>query len=159
MIRRVDTVIEDLLYLCREMRDDEIEQYLAITNAPSYNYRAAALGMMNIPGIKFTLLDDDNLPVVAGGYEEIAPGVFQSWMVGTNAGWAKHWRSITKHTRQVMDLLIECGARRLQTNALASRSLAREWYERGLKMQFEGVMRKYTADGRDLVLYSRIAED
>lgn len=157
-MRRADLIPEDLLYLCKRMRADEIEQYLAITHAPSYDFRVAAVGMMNIPGVKFSLLGVDDLPVVAGGYEEVAPGVWQSWMVGTEDGWAKHWRSITKETRRLMDELLEAGAVRLQTTALASRTLAHRWYTKGLGMQYEGTLRRMASGGRDVSMFARVKE-
>jgi hypothetical protein len=89
--------------------------------------------------------------------------VYQSWMIGTDASWDHHWRGITKSTRFVMDRLLlgvddePAIARRLQTTALASRKKACEWYERGLKMQFEGTLRGFGIGREDVVVYSRIA--
>ena len=157
-MRRVDCLVDDLLYLCRRMRQDEVDQYTALSGYADFDYRRAALDFINQPGIKFTLLDDDDVPVCAGGYNEVSIGVWQSWMVGADAGWTKHWRSITRHSREVMTLLFEHGAHRLQTNALADRVLARRWYEKGLGLNHEGTLRRYTPDGRDLVVYAKIKE-
>ena len=150
-----------LLYLCDRMRDDEIEQHRAIVGGGEFNPDAAAIGLMAIPGaIKFTLVDDDSLPLAAGGWHEVFPGVWQSWMVGTQPAWEKHWRSITKGCRWVMDgLFQQAGARRLQTNALASRTQAIEWYERSLGMKREGTWRGFGINGEDVALFSRVRGD
>lgn len=146
-----------LQYLCERMRPDEVEQYLALTAAETYDPDTAARGFMNMPGFKFTLLDSEGLPAAAGGYEEILPGIWQSWMVGTCEGWAGNWRAMTKACRWAMDGLFEQGARRLQTSALASRTKAIEWYERGLGLEREGTWRRFGAHGEDVAIFSRIA--
>ena len=148
----------DLIWLCDRMRPDEIEQYLALTFAEKWDPEVAARGFMNTGGMKFTVLQNDGLPAAAGGYEEVQPGVWQSWMVGTPEGWAEQWRSLTKATRWLMDGLIEQGARRLQTTALASRECAIEWYERSLRMTREGTMRGYGRQGEDVAMFARLAE-
>lgn len=145
-----------LQYLCERMRPDEVEQYLALTQHKDFDPDLAARVMMNTPGMKFTLVGDDGLPACAGGYEEILPGIWQSWMVGSVEGWGKNWRSITKGSRWLMDGLFQMGARRLQTSALASRTQALEWYERSLGLEREGVMRAFGRNGEDVVLYSKV---
>jgi len=139
------------------MRPDEIEQYLAFVPAQTFDHEAAAVGFMNTPGLKFSLLGPDGFPACAGGYHEVLPGVWQSWMVGSCDGWKDGWRSITKASRWVADGLFEAGARRLQTNCLASRTRAIEWYERGLKLVREGTWRAYGLQGQDVALFSRVA--
>jgi len=140
------------------MRPDEIEQYVALTNADFFDPDVAARGLMNIPGVKFTLAARDGFPIVSGGYQEVNPGVWLSWMVGSMDGWDKHWRSITKATRWLMDGLLAEGARRLETVVLSSRTKTIEWYERSLGMEFEGKKRAYCRDGQDLSMYVRLAE-
>lgn len=147
-----------LIYLCERMRPDEIEQYKALTGAKEYDPEVAAKGFINTPGLKYTLLGDDGLPVISGGYQEVSPGVWQSWMVGSMDGWGKYWRSITKASRWMMDGLMELGARRLQTNALASRTQAIEWYKRSLKMSYEGTWKRFGANGEDVVCFARVGD-
>lgn len=153
------TSLLDLLILCRDMRKDEIEQYLALTGAQSFDHEAVALAFANTPGIKFTLADSSGNPIVAGGYEPVRDRVWNSWMVGTMPSWEKHWRSITKATRWLMDELYKGGAMRLQTMALASRTRACEWYTKGLLMQYEGTWRCFGAHGEDVSIFSRINPD
>lgn len=146
----------DLLALCADMRPDEIEQYLALTGAAEYDYEVAAAGMWAIPGPRFLLVDETGDRLVAGGFEHVGNGVYRSWMVGTMSAWESRWRSITEGTRFVMDNMIEDTASVIETQALASRTMARKWYERGLGMQCEGVLRSRGAAGQDIVVYSRV---
>ena len=148
-----------LQYLCDRMRPDEIEQYIALTHAKVYDPEVAAAGFINTPGLKFTVIGKDMLPTASGGYQEVAPGVWQSWMVGSIDGWEREWRSMTKATRWLMGGLFEMGARRLQTNALASRTRAIDWYERSLGLVREGTWRQYGANGEDVALFSRVRGD
>ena len=145
----------DLIALCAKMRPDEIDQLKAMTGAEKFDFEAAAVGFYQTPGIKFLLVDVKGEPIVAGGFEQIQPAVWHSWMTGTMAAWETHWRSITEASRFVMECLFEDGARRIQTYALADRTEACRWYERGLKMRHEGTMQAWAHDGRDVAIYSR----
>lgn len=144
-------------YLCDRMRQDEREQYCILSCEDEYNADRAAAYFMTLPGHKFTALGNDGLPAAAGGYQEIYPGVWQSWMVGTEEGWKEQWRSITKGCRWLADFLFAHGARRLQTNCLAHRSQAIAWYTNGLKMRPEGLKKRYGRNGEDLAEFARVA--
>jgi len=147
--------LRDLIVLCAEMRPDEIDQFKALTGADEFDFEAAAAGMFNTPGIKFLLTNGDGKMLVAGGFEQVRPRVWHSWMTGTMGAWGDHWRSITEASRFVMDCLFEDGAQRVETYALADRKAACKWYEAGLRMKLDGVMPNYAADGRDVAVYSR----
>lgn len=145
-----------IVYLCANMRADEIVQYEALTGY-KFDPEVAAAHMIALPGLKFTVVGPDSIPAAAGGYHEIIPGVWQSWMVGTEEGWRTSWRSITKATLWLIEGLLEQGARRLQTTALESRVQACEWYTRALGLKMEGVHRAFGANGEDVLAFSRIA--
>jgi hypothetical protein len=147
-----------LYYLCERMRPDEIEQYLALTGAAAFVPEVAARGFAAIGGLRFTVLGPDGFPAAAGGYSEVEPGVWQSWMVGSIEGWRTSWRAMTKATLWLMDSLLDMGARRLETSALASRVAATQWYE-FLGMQYEGTWRRRAANGADVACYARVRED
>jgi hypothetical protein len=149
----------DLLRLCHDARPDEREQYEELSGIEWIPDEVAG-DFFSREGVKFVLLDNDNFPIVAGGYSPVVSGVFDSWMVGTMKTWDVHWRSITKYTRKVMDLMFaEANARRLQTSVLASRFQACDWYVRGLKMQPEGILRGFGVNGADMAMYARIREN
>ncbi|MFC4727149.1 hypothetical protein [Coralloluteibacterium thermophilus] len=150
----------DLLHVCCQMREDEQQQYLAVTGLSHYDPDVAAAMFWNLPGVKAVLLDDENRALAIGGYQEVAAGVWQSWMVGSPEAWERHWRAITKGSIALMDLMFdEFGARRLQTNSIASRTRAIDWYVRGLKMRPEGVMRGYGANGEDVATFALLKSE
>lgn len=154
-----------LEHLCHEMREDEIVQHMALAggdrSVEEYNPKIAALGFANIQGAAFFYLGRDGMPCAAGGYgmDPYMPGVWQSWMVGTEKGWKEHWRDLTKGTRWLMSELLTGGARRLETTVIASRKEAQDWYTDFLGMKYEGVRRSYCASGEDVLLYSYTQED
>ncbi len=81
-------------------------------------------------------------------------------MVGSADGWCRHWRSITRESRKVVKAMFATmGARRLQIQALASRTAAAEWYERGLGFRREGMLRGYGVNGEDVAMFARLAGD
>ena len=156
-LRLATPIVEDFAYLARRMRPDEIDQFLAFSGATEWSPDSAARELLAKRGASFVLVDPGNLPVVAGGFEPISRGVVEAWMLGTIDGWAEHWRRITTACRRLMDAQFANGVHRVQICALASRTKTHEWYERGLGMQREGVLRRYCADGSDAVMFSRIA--
>lgn len=147
---------QDVFYLCERMREDEREQLQAFYDIESDRL---PLFFLNKTGPCYTLVDSAGLPLVCGGWESVGEGVMQSWMVGSDTAWHTHWRSITKASRWLMDALLAAGVRRLQTTALASRTMACQWYERGLGMQPEGIWRQFGRQGQDVACYSRVQGD
>lgn len=149
----VEPKLLELLKLASMARPDEIEQYEALVGK-KYDFEEVAVDFYNRPGVKLVILDGDT-PIVAGGYDLIMPGVWQSWMIGTMDTWKTHWRTITKCTRRFMDGMLET-ERRLQTLVLASRVQTAEWYVRGLKMEYEGTLKGFGMNGEDADMYARI---
>lgn len=153
-----EVLIEDLAYLARNMRQDEIAQDLAMTGAAEYDPQQAILKMAAVPGPKFVLLAD-GVPVVAGGFWQVRPGVWEGWQLGTMAGWEKHWRAITRWTRKLNDrMLAEPYVHRLQLYGMAGRDKTFEWYERSLGYRREATLSRYCANGADAVLFARTKE-
>jgi len=155
-MKLVQPSMMDLLRLCYDARQDEIEQYESLIGP--WDYEEAAIAFHHRVGLKFGLMNNEGEVVCAGGWDPVIPGVYQSWMVGTDENWKRYWRSITKHSRIVMDALMKDGARRLQTGALASRTRACDWYVRGLKMQYEGTCKNFGFKGEDMVTFVRLQE-
>lgn len=147
------TTLADLFQLCAAMRPDERAQWEALVGP--FDVEEAVCRLFQLPGVKNSLFAGDRL-LIAGGYYEVSPGVWRSWMVGTPDAWRDHWRSITEATRFVMDCLLEEPTiRRLETHAMASRTLTGRWYEKGLGMEKEGILRRYALNGDDVAVYSR----
>lgn len=157
-VRKPDGVItvtmDVLMYLCRNARQDEIEQYEALMGP--WDPSEAAAWMWDQGAIRIAGATPEGEPVAAGGWRTIIPGVYQSWMVGTQKGWDHHWPLIHRTTRWLMTQLEDQGgARRFQTSALVTRTKACEWYER-LGMKREGTMEGYGYGGEAIALYGRV---
>jgi len=131
-----------LVYLCEDMRAAERAQFVAITGAPAYNPDTAAHCFVNTwarsGAFSVTAVRANGLPAAAGGFEQVAPGEWQSWMLGTEEGWAEQWRSLTKASRWLLDRLFDAGAQRVRTIALTDRCKALEWFARSLGMAPDG---------------------
>lgn len=151
--------------ICHNMRKDEIEQHMQFfaAGAPvkDFDPRIASVGVVNLSGVAFFGVDDAGHPYCAGGYypDESVPGVWKSWMIGTEDGWNRHWRDITRATRWVIGKLLEGGARRLETNCISSRTDAQSWYTDFLGMKFDGELRAYCPNGEGLRMYSITQQD
>lgn len=151
-------LIEELAYLARKMRPDEIEQDLAMTGMTEYDPEQAILKMAAVHGPKFVILADYT-PVVAGGFWQVRPGVWEGWQLGTMEGWDKHWWHITRVTRKLNDrMLARPEVHRLQLYGLAGRDKTFEWYERSLGYRREATLSRYCANGADAVLFARTKE-
>lgn len=151
-------MIEELVYLARNMRPDEIEQDLAMTGLTEYDPEQAILKMAAVHGPKFIILSDYK-PVVAGGFWQVRPGVWEGWQLGTMEGWDKHWWHITRVTRKLNDrMLARPEVHRLQLYGLAGRDKTFEWYERSLGYRREATLSRYCANGADAVLFARTKE-
>lgn len=152
--------VMDLAWLAAHMREDERAQWCAVTGRAEYDADLAARTFAMTVGPMFCLYGDDAMPLCAAGFEEIRPGVWQTWMAGTPEAWETHWRTITKHTRRICEGLFADGvARRIQTYALASRRAAHVWYSRCMGQTYEGLHRSFYADGQDAVCYARTKAD
>lgn len=144
-------LLDDFCWLARNMRPDEKEQFAAFAGM-DYDPDTAARVLSATRGDSWALVGDDGVPVAVGGLEPVSAGTVQAWAMGTLEGWAAHWHAITRASRK---LIARSGARRVQVMALASRTRAHHWYEKGLGMQREGVLRAY-ASGQDVVMFARV---
>ena len=147
--------LRDLILLCAQMRQDEIDQYMAMTGATEFDFERAAVGFYQTSGVRFLLVNAEGHALAAGGFQEVRPMVWRSWLIGTDAAWTDHWRSITEASRFVADFLFEDGAQRIEDYMLADRTGSAKWCVHGLRMRLDGVLPNYAADGRDVAVYSR----
>ena len=148
----------DLLKVCSRPRQDEVEQYQELTGK-DWEVDAVANELYMRQGVKWVILDDDQQPLVVFGADLILPGVWQTWMVGSQKAWDENWKAITRHTRKAMDFMFDqAGARRIQTMALASRSEACKWYEKGLRMTQESIAKGFGVTGQDFACFVKLKE-
>ena len=153
---RLETpTLRDLIVLCAQMRPDEIDQYMAMTGATEFDFERAAVGLYQTPGVRFLLVNAAGKTLAAGGFQEVRPQVWRSWLIGTDAAWTDHWRSITEASRFVAECLFEDGAQRIEDYMLAERTDSAKWCVQGLRMRLDGVLPNYASDGRDVAVYSR----
>lgn len=154
---------EDVFHVCRQMRPDEIAQlrafYACDADDGTFDADAVAVMLLSKPQPRYVVVQDDGKPAVCFGLEMVSEGVWQPWMAGTAEGWERNWRSITKCCRWVLHGLFATGARRMQMSAIASRTGACQWYERGLLMKREGLLRHFGRNGEDIVVFGVVAED
>lgn len=157
----MDPTMGQLEYLAEHCRDDERVQACALNGWTHYDYRAHARDLVRRRGATVIGFDVDGMPVYAGGFvqDPIVAGVWRGWAVGTQAGWDRHWRMITKAAKTVVRGLMESTAHRLEIECVASRVAAQEWYLQALGFQYEGRRRGFTTSGEDLYLYSMTSAD
>ncbi|MGO1069318.1 hypothetical protein [Lysobacter sp. CA199] len=155
----VECTLRHLIYICDRVRPNERDQFVALGWADDFVPDIVAHGLFGKGGPRFTCLAEDNTPAIAGGYEEIAPDVWQSWMIGTPEGWVEQWRNVTRASKWVMAGLFRQGARRLQTSCIADRADAIRWYEKSLGLRREGVWRQFGKNGEDVAHFARVRED
>ena len=156
-LRLAIPLLEDFAALARDMRPDEVEQFVAMSGV-GYDAQVAARGFINAAGPKFVLIDPKGMPVLAGGFLPVAPMVSEAWMLGSLATWDQHWRSITRAARRLIDGHLKHDAHRVQIVSLASRTRAHHWYEKALGMQHEGRLRRFCGDGQDAMMHAKVRE-
>lgn len=158
-MRLAAPLLQDYVYIANRMRPDEIAQFLSVAGLSEYEPDIAARSFAAIPGVAHALIDDAGYPVLLGGHEEVRPGVWQGWLMGTMEGWERHGFAISRVCRRLQDRLMESEhCHRVQLYATADRKPAHVWYERALGMTYEGTHRAYFADGSDALCFARVKE-
>lgn len=146
----------DTLRVTCSAEEDEREQYIAMTGE-DWDVDEIVTTIHRKTGPKFVFLFDDEEPVAIGGFDLLAPGVWQTWFIAKEGAW-KHGKGITEHCRELIDVMFNEGARRIQILALTSRQQACKWYEKGLRMKQESVARNYGTSSEDVACYVRFRE-
>ena len=149
--------LDILVFLCANSRDDEVAQYEALVG--DWHPVTAASWLWHRGGVRAALLDNLGSPICAGGWYPVEEGIYQPWMVGTQAGWDYHWRDVHQFARWMTEQVMAhpAGLRRLQMMAPLSRPGALAWYER-LGLEREAVLRRYARNGEDVALHARILD-
>lgn len=151
----VPPMVQDFAYLAQHMREDEKQQFVAMTGADSFRADVAARAYVMTPGTSWAMIDAQGRALFAGGFEPLRPGVYAAWMIGTPEAWAAHWHAVTRRVRKLMDALFADGAHRIELQTLATRVEACRWYVDGLGLQYEGTHFRACADGQDVRMYAR----
>lgn len=155
-VRIIPASLSDIEFVAMDMRDDEMAQWLALTDRDRYDPLLCARTLAAIPGPQYALIEPTGRPFAVGGLAEVRPRVLQCWAAARAWAWDAYWRDITGHARRLVREALASGeAHRVECVALASRTRAHDWYEAGLGMRYEGTLRCYFADGQDAVVYAR----
>lgn len=146
--------LADFFAVCSRLPDDEQEQFEAFSGQPYDAARVAAAFSLR-EGPAWVVTADDE-PIVVAGFDMIRDGVWQDWLFSVPEAWdERHWRTVTKTARRVMDAMLQAGAHRLQCVSLASRIHAHRWYK-PLGLELEGTLRGYGVNGEDALMFSRL---
>ena len=147
----------DFLRVCTDLLPEEVEQYEAITGERFHATQAAANRYLRASPSWGIATPEE--PLCVGGFDCVRPGVWRTWMLTRPMAFEPaNWRIVTRYCRQAVDRVMESGANRVECEALASRTQALRWYEKGLRMQREAVSRKAGAAGQDFVTFVRVRE-
>jgi hypothetical protein len=157
-VRIVQAQPDHLWRVAQHMRPDERDQWRAWSDAPAYDAKACYRDMLAEGEATWALVDAFGAAFYVGGFASVRPGVFRCWAAGTPAGWAAHWRAITRRTRRLLRSVLHApGVHRIEICSLAERTAAGEWYAR-LGLVAEGRQRGYFGDGRDAICYAMTKE-
>jgi hypothetical protein len=146
--------LRDFAYLADRMRMDEIKQYLATAGLDQYDSDIAAREYANTPGPSWSLIDGEGYPVLAGGFAPVRSGVYECWMMGTDAGWLQHGRAITRIGRRLIRGMLAGRAHRVQAVVLNELAHVHDWHAKALGMVNEGIQHGYCANGADVVMFA-----
>ena len=151
-----DTSLIDVLVVCNDLPDDEIEQIQAFSGI-AFDAQDTAVQIMTLAGFKWTCcVKEAGNPLVVAGFIPIGGNVWRSFMLASSAGWAEHGVEITLHCRRAVKNLVQ-GEQyiRLETLCLASRNKARMWYPK-IGLEYESTLKGYGVNGENAVLYTKV---
>ena len=77
-LRLATPLVEDLAYIARRMRSDEIAQYEAMTGA-TYVPDVAVRSWLNTPGPLWCAVDGVGVPQLIGGFHLLSRGTAEGW--------------------------------------------------------------------------------
>jgi hypothetical protein len=150
MLRLTKLNLDDLLYLFRQLPEDERAVQAAFGD--EFNAEDAAYAALRAPGMHWLILDGP-APVAAGGFTKIRPGVYRTWFCAPESTWAIVGHDLTDLVAGVVrQMLAPDLAHRIETVTLADRSRARDWYTK-IGLQYESTLRGYGVNGEDAVMY------
>jgi len=126
-----------------------------LTEMPNY---AEFLDFAAQTGYGYTVLDGGK-PVLCFGVAPQWYGVAELWMIPDMYLVSKHKIKFHKGAKKFMDLIMEeLNLHRIHVTVLASNIRAIKWIE-SISFKREGVLKKYTFDQKDMIIYSKIRKD
>ncbi len=151
-----DVSLVDLLMVCQQIPQDEIEQIEAFTGN-KYDPEQLAVTTYSSDGIKWTCrLIETGEPIVVAGFFQVGVSTWRSFMLATERAWAEFGAEVTQHCKEVVDKVAESEEFiRIETICLETRARATAWYP-SIGLKFESVLRSYGVNGEDAVMYVRV---
>lgn len=145
---------EDIAYLVAHATDDDRREWGSTRFGGWSAAMAEATIAVLMEGVSHVFRESDGTPFCASGFHVSSPGVASSWTIRT-AGWRKHLVSCVRVSRQVMAALLATDEiRRLEAWCP---DWATKWPQT-LGLEREAVLRRYAADGSDIVVWSKVKE-
>ncbi len=143
---------ENILHVCRNMRDLDREEVFAVSFAETDEELADNL-LRIIGSFSFCMCTDDGEPTVLIGAVEGWPGFWSFWMIATPR-FPEIYTDLTKWAFRGMlrTLFDDLGLRRGEAQSLVSHETAHRWMER-LGAVREGYHPQYGKNGEDFVTY------
>lgn len=110
-------------------------------------------------GLKKTIFSGivEGRVVAIAGIMFLWNGVGEAWASFTPEG-EHYMKSIHRKSKEIIRYCLENGFWRIQTNILAGFHKGIKWVE-GLGFKYEGEMRKFSPDGKDMIRYTIIKEE
>ena len=102
---------------------------------------------------------DKGRPILCFGVSPQWYGVAELWMIPDRNLVSKHKIKFHKGAKKFMDLIMEeLNLHRIHVTVLASNTKAIRWIE-NISFTREGVLKKYTFDKKDMIMYSRLKKE
>jgi len=148
-----ETSLIDVIQVCHDLPDDEVEQIEAFSGQP-FDAQDMAVQIMTTPGYRWTCYDKETKePLVVAGFSKIGVTIWRSFMLASNKAWADYGVEVTLHCRRAVKNVAQGNQHiRLETMCLASRDRARAWYPR-IGLEYESTLKGYGVNGETAVLY------
>ena len=151
-----NTQLVDILIVCRDLPQDEIDQIEAFSGS-RFDPQYMAVDIMSGAGPRWTCkIAETGEPIVVAGFDQIGANIWRSFMLATNQAWEKYGGEVTKHARDTVDQLVRGRQHiRLETICLEEREKARAWYPQ-IGLEYEATLAGYGTKGQSAVLYTKI---
>lgn len=143
--------LPDLLYMSMHMR--ELDKIGILAQLPTNDLEAWVFERWKSDGPKFTLYDEQNLPVACAGVVIYRAGLGTAWFVARD-DFSRFRFSVFRKAKEVLNkCLTEKLVHRLQAECLDCK-IAKEFLIK-LGFEYEGRLRKIGRNKEDFCLYAR----
>lgn len=146
---------EDCVYVCQRMRQDDFNEFTATQMASDKEGIIKQLLTQN--GEHYTICNRKNVPVLIGGTFYENQGVATIWLIATDEISKRDWWVTTTFITSLMKhMLKEKTCHRFQASSIGWRSVAQNWLQFKLGLEFEGKLKGFCKNGYDLFMYGKV---